>query len=237
MVRWAVVLGMLLAGVAGSTHVVVPCYNEVERLPRAEFLAYASDPANVDVVFTFVNDGSKDGTLGVLNTLAAAYPQNLFVLDLAKNGGKAEAVRQGINHVMKVRHLLPCVRAVGSSRCSPRDAHQSQLAWYQSRAMGGEFKNNHFTEMCCGTEAGSYLRHIDSCITQLKAQGPSRTCNESKEEDPTQEHSLSDADPSNGWTGLRSGDMLDLERCLVTLVESWLVDGPGSVGRELAGWR
>jgi len=26
------------------------------------------------------------------------------------------------------------------------------------------------------------LRLIDSCITQVKAQGPSRTCNESKEE-------------------------------------------------------
>ena len=25
--------------------------------------------------------------------------------------------------------------------------------------------------------AGSYLRLLDSCITQLKAQGPSRTCN------------------------------------------------------------
>ena len=33
------------------------------------------------------------------------------------------------------------------------------------------------------TEAGSYLRLIDSFITQLKAQGPSRTCNESKEEE------------------------------------------------------
>ena len=33
------------------------------------------------------------------------------------------------------------------------------------------------------TEAGSYLRLIDSCITQLKAQGPSRTCNGSKEEE------------------------------------------------------
>ena len=36
---------------------------------------------------------------------------------------------------------------------------------------------------CSGSEAGSYLRLIDSCITQLKAQGPSRTCNESKEEE------------------------------------------------------
>ena len=33
--------------------------------------------------------------------------------------------------------------------------------------------------MCCGTEAGSYLRLIDSC----KAQGPFRTWNESKEEE------------------------------------------------------
>ena len=32
-------------------------------------------------------------------------------------------------------------------------------------------------------EARSYVRLIDSCITQLKAQGPSRTCNESKEEE------------------------------------------------------
>ena len=36
--------------------------------------------------------------------------------------------------------------------------------------------------MCSGSEEGSYLRLIDSCITQLKAKGPSRTCNESKEE-------------------------------------------------------
>jgi len=37
--------------------------------------------------------------------------------------------------------------------------------------------------MCSGAEAGAYSRLIDSCITQLKAQGPSRTCNESKEEE------------------------------------------------------
>jgi len=29
------------------------------------------------------------------------------------------------------------------------------------------FKNNWFTEMCSGSEAGSYLRLIDFCITQL----------------------------------------------------------------------
>ena len=44
--------------------------------------------------------------------------------------------------------------------------------------------------MCSGSEAGSYLRLIDSRITQLKAQGPSRTCNESKEEEASKSRSL-----------------------------------------------
>jgi len=50
-----------------------------------------------------------------------------------------------------------------------------------------QFENSLFTEICSGTEAGSFLRHIDFCITQLKAQGPSRTCNESKEEEEEEE--------------------------------------------------
>ena len=37
--------------------------------------------------------------------------------------------------------------------------------------------------MCSGSEAGSFLGLIDSCITQLKAHGPSGTCNESEEEE------------------------------------------------------
>ena len=46
-------------------------------------------------------------------------------------------------------------------------------------------KNKHFTEMCCGNEEGSYLRRINSCFIQLQAQGPSKTCNESKEKGTT----------------------------------------------------
>ena len=37
-------------------------------------------------------------------------------------------------------------------------------------------------DVCSGSEGGSYLERIDSCITQLEVQGPSWTCNESKEE-------------------------------------------------------
>jgi len=42
--------------------------------------------------------------------------------------------------------------------------------------------DNHYDRLHL-LRAGAYLRLIYSCITQLKAQRPSRTCNESKEED------------------------------------------------------
>ena len=50
------------------------------------------------------------------------------------------------------------------------------------------------------TEAGSYLRLIDPCITQLKAQGPSRTCNESKEEEEKKEGRAVSTGPGPGPT-------------------------------------
>ena len=33
--------------------------------------------------------------------------------------------------------------------------------------VNSQFKNNYFTEMCSGSEAGSYLRLVDFRITQL----------------------------------------------------------------------
>ena len=68
--------------------IVVPCYNEEHRLRADEFRAFPG------VEFLFVNDGSRDGTLQVLQTLAASDPSRLSVLTLEKNGGKAEAVRR-----------------------------------------------------------------------------------------------------------------------------------------------
>lgn len=69
---------------------VVPCYNEEKRLDVEAFRAF--DGAD----FLFVNDGSRDGTLRVLESLAASDPKKFSVLDLERNGGKAEAVRRGI---------------------------------------------------------------------------------------------------------------------------------------------
>jgi len=73
---------------------VVPCYNEEKRLDTETFRAFALD--NHDISFLFVNDGSRDGTLRLLQSMRDSDPQRFDVLDLERNGGKAEAVRRGI---------------------------------------------------------------------------------------------------------------------------------------------
>jgi dolichyl-phosphate beta-glucosyltransferase len=78
----------------GETHIVVPCYNEARRLPGDAFRAFCARVPAVD--FLFVNDGSTDDTLARLRELERALPQRVGVLDLERNGGKAEAVRRGM---------------------------------------------------------------------------------------------------------------------------------------------
>jgi len=73
---------------------VVPCYNEEKRLDTETFRAFALD--SHDISFLFVNDGSRDGTLRLLQSMRDSDPQRFDVLDLERNGGKAEAVRRGI---------------------------------------------------------------------------------------------------------------------------------------------
>ena len=61
--------------------------------------------------------------------------------------------------------------------------HLEREGGLERRGCKSSFSNDHCTEMCCGNEAGSYLRLIDSCFIQLQAQDLSRTCNESEEEE------------------------------------------------------
>jgi dolichyl-phosphate beta-glucosyltransferase len=76
-----------------KTILVVPCYNEAQRLPSEAFVqAAADDPA---LAFLFVDDGSTDSTRSNLVQLCARRPAQMTVLALKSNVGKAEAVRQG----------------------------------------------------------------------------------------------------------------------------------------------
>jgi len=82
--------------------VIVPCFNEEQRLDVDTFRAF--DLPGYDLQFLFVNDGSRDGTLRVLQALRDSNPSGFDVLNLERNSGKAEAVRRGI---MKAAEQLP----------------------------------------------------------------------------------------------------------------------------------
>lgn len=79
--------------------VVIPCYNEEKRLLSDEFKAFAHK--NLGYHLCFVNDGSTDKTLDVLRQLRDSNPDNISIYNCSKNGGKAEAVRQGTQHLVK----------------------------------------------------------------------------------------------------------------------------------------
>ena len=72
--------------------VVVPCYDEADRFDVDAFVALA---ARVDRL-VLVDDGSTDGTAAVLGAAAERSGGGVTVLRLARNAGKAEAVRAGM---------------------------------------------------------------------------------------------------------------------------------------------
>ncbi len=76
-----------------KTLVIIPCYNEENRLNSQVFLDYAKE--HQDIYFLFVNDGSKDGTKDIINAIATKSTQ-CKCLHLSNNSGKAEAVRRGM---------------------------------------------------------------------------------------------------------------------------------------------
>jgi len=78
--------------------IVIPCYNEADRLPVSQFKNFLSVQPKVSIFF--VNDGSKDKTLEVLSALRNDFPEQIEVLNIPHNSGKANAVRMGVRQAL-----------------------------------------------------------------------------------------------------------------------------------------
>lgn len=78
------------------TILVVPCYNEEKRLDIKAF----QQALSADLQILFVDDGSTDGTVDMLKKHFGSNP-HADILPLERNGGKAEAVRHGVLHLLK----------------------------------------------------------------------------------------------------------------------------------------
>lgn len=75
---------------------VIPCYNESDRLPVDAFVAFLKE--HPDYFCLFVDDGSTDNTVQMLKEVTSRLPEHMGVLKLPENMGKAGAVRSGMLH-------------------------------------------------------------------------------------------------------------------------------------------
>ena len=77
--------------------VVVPCFNEEAVLPETHrrLTAVLEDGPDLDFELVYVDDGSRDGTLGFLRRLQCADPR-VRVLALSRNFGHQIAITAGI---------------------------------------------------------------------------------------------------------------------------------------------
>ena len=73
--------------------IIVPCYNESERLNIIAFNNFIN--SNKFIFFYFVNDGSSDNTYYALMSIYNSNPLQVCIINLKKNVGKGEAVRRG----------------------------------------------------------------------------------------------------------------------------------------------
>ena len=77
-------------GLMHKSLIVIPCYNEANRLDASAFRHLVRIPG-VDLLF--VNDGSTDRTSIVLNEICVTMENRAILFSLACNSGKAEVVQ------------------------------------------------------------------------------------------------------------------------------------------------
>jgi glycosyltransferase involved in cell wall biosynthesis len=89
---------------------VVPCFNEAQRLPQNYWKSLLdSDPS---ILWLFVDDGSSDTTFSVLAKLCEGT--SALSIKLPENIGKGNAIRAGILHILRNNKKLKLIGYIDS---------------------------------------------------------------------------------------------------------------------------
>ena len=119
--------------------IIIPCYNEEKRLEVNKFLAFSS--LHPGVHFIFVNDGSTDNTLEILNQIKVLL-SSAEVINLPKNKGKGESVRQGfIKAIQKSSNYIGYLDAdLSTSLEEFHHLHDKALQYNLDMVLGSRIK-------------------------------------------------------------------------------------------------
>ena len=74
--------------------IIIPCYNEDSRLKKNIFSRFLE--THLDVKLFFVNDGSTDNTLKIIEEIKHQSINQVQIINLPENIGKGESVRRGM---------------------------------------------------------------------------------------------------------------------------------------------
>ncbi|WP_181456882.1 glycosyltransferase [Flavobacterium lacus] len=76
--------------------IIIPCYNEAKRLNYNQIEQLLIKTAS-DIFFA--NDGSKDNTVEVIESIVKKHPERCFLIDFKENSGKANTIYKAINQI------------------------------------------------------------------------------------------------------------------------------------------
>ena len=76
--------------------IIIPCYNEEKRLDYNNIEPLLLN-SSIDVYFA--NDGSKDNTVEIINSIIANHQQRLHLINFTENSGKANTIFKAINQI------------------------------------------------------------------------------------------------------------------------------------------
>lgn len=79
---------------------IVPCYNEQDNVEEFHKVATATfSNTSYEYEITFINDGSKDGTLNILKKIYKQDAKHVNVISFSRNFGKEAAIYAGLKNV------------------------------------------------------------------------------------------------------------------------------------------
>ena len=78
--------------------IVIPCYNEANRLPVMSYKSFLNKARDVSIFF--INDGSSDETGHQIHEMVMEFNEHVHLISLKKNKGKGNAVFEGFHFVL-----------------------------------------------------------------------------------------------------------------------------------------
>lgn len=78
--------------------IVIPCYNEANRLPVKSYKSFLNKARDVSIFF--INDGSSDETGHLIHEMVMEFNEHVHLISLKKNKGKGNAVFEGFHFVL-----------------------------------------------------------------------------------------------------------------------------------------